>query len=381
MIISGGENVHPTQVEAVLAEHPGITDAAVVGLPDERWGELVVAYVVASDPALDAAACEAHCNGHPMLAAYKRPRAYRFVSELPMTATGKKVHYQVREQASAATPRDGLLPAPVSDPAPSARDPVVTGIGAITPLGSTAPETWQGLIAGRSGISPIESFDASGPAGPDRRRDPRLRRRGAARPQARSPLGALLASWRSPRRARRSPTPALTPPPRPTRSACVVNSAVRRHPRDRAQHPRADRARPARRQPVLRALDDPQHGRLRGGDRPRRARPGQRQRAGLRERHRRAARGAPPDRRPARPTSSSPAAPTPAINEVDVRRAGADGPAVGAQRRPRGGQPPVRRRPRRVRVRRGRGRAGGRVRRARRAPAAPRSTARSPAAR
>jgi acyl-CoA synthetase (AMP-forming)/AMP-acid ligase II len=99
MIISGGENVHPTQVEAVLAEHPGIADAAVVGLPDERWGELVVAYVVASDSGLDAAACEAHCNGHPMLAPYKRPRAYRFVPELPMTATGKKVHYQLREQA------------------------------------------------------------------------------------------------------------------------------------------------------------------------------------------------------------------------------------------------------------------------------------------
>lgn len=99
MIISGGENVHPTQVEAVLAEHPGVADAAVVGLADERWGELVVAYVVASDPTLDAAACEAHCHGHPMLAAYKRPRAYRFVSELPMTATGKKVHYQLRRQA------------------------------------------------------------------------------------------------------------------------------------------------------------------------------------------------------------------------------------------------------------------------------------------
>jgi acyl-CoA synthetase (AMP-forming)/AMP-acid ligase II len=99
MIISGGENVHPTQVEAVLAEHPAIADAAVVGLPDERWGELVVAYVVAADDSLDAAACEAHCSGHPMLAAFKRPRAYRFLSELPMTATGKKLHYQLREQA------------------------------------------------------------------------------------------------------------------------------------------------------------------------------------------------------------------------------------------------------------------------------------------
>ena len=111
MIISGGENVHPTQVEAVLAEHPGVRDAAVVGLADERWGELVVAYVIASDPSLDAAALEAHCKDHPMLAAFKRPRLYRFVDELPMTATGKKVHYQVRElaQRDAAA---GLLLAP-----------------------------------------------------------------------------------------------------------------------------------------------------------------------------------------------------------------------------------------------------------------------------
>jgi acyl-CoA synthetase (AMP-forming)/AMP-acid ligase II len=99
MIISGGENVHPTQVEAVLNEHPGVSDSAVVGLPDERWGELVLAYVVRSDPELDAASLEAHCHGHPMLAAYKRPRAYRFLDELPMTATGKKLHYQLRTQA------------------------------------------------------------------------------------------------------------------------------------------------------------------------------------------------------------------------------------------------------------------------------------------
>ena len=99
MIISGGENVHPTQVEAVLAEHPGVADAAVVGLPDEHWGELVVAYVVSADGELSAAALEAHVHGHPMLAPYKRPRAYRFVESLPMTATGKKLHYRIRSQA------------------------------------------------------------------------------------------------------------------------------------------------------------------------------------------------------------------------------------------------------------------------------------------
>ena len=101
MIISGGENVHPAQVEAVLEEHPGIADTAVVGVPDERWGELVVAYVVRSDEHVDAAACEAHAHGHPMLADFKRPRAYRFVDEIPLTATGKKLHYRVREQAKA----------------------------------------------------------------------------------------------------------------------------------------------------------------------------------------------------------------------------------------------------------------------------------------
>ena len=112
MIISGGENVHPTQVEAVLAEHPRIAAAAVVGLPDERWGERVVAYVVpAGEEPLDAATCEAHCHGHPMLAAYKRPRAYRFVSELPMTATGKKMHFQLREQVKRDA-ADGLLEIP-----------------------------------------------------------------------------------------------------------------------------------------------------------------------------------------------------------------------------------------------------------------------------
>jgi acyl-CoA synthetase (AMP-forming)/AMP-acid ligase II len=111
MIISGGENVHPTQVEAVLSEHPGVADSVVVGVPDERWGEVVVAYVVRADPDLDAAACEEHCHGHPMLAGFKRPRAYRFVDQLPMTATGKKLHYQVRERA-AREAADGLLEAP-----------------------------------------------------------------------------------------------------------------------------------------------------------------------------------------------------------------------------------------------------------------------------
>ncbi|HYZ53755.1 MAG TPA: hypothetical protein VE733_09700 [Streptosporangiaceae bacterium] len=78
---------------------PLVRDSAVVGLPDPRWGELVVAYVVATDDSLTAAECDKHCQAHPMLAGYKRPRAYRFVPSLPVTATGKKMHYKVREMA------------------------------------------------------------------------------------------------------------------------------------------------------------------------------------------------------------------------------------------------------------------------------------------
>ncbi|GLZ43928.1 long-chain-fatty-acid--CoA ligase [Actinomycetospora sp. NBRC 106375] len=100
MLISGGENVHPIQVEEALNEHPGVADSLVVGVPDARWGRRVVAYVVRADPALTAADCEAHCRGHAMLAPYKRPRAYRFVDDLPLTATGKKVHYRATAQAA-----------------------------------------------------------------------------------------------------------------------------------------------------------------------------------------------------------------------------------------------------------------------------------------
>jgi acyl-CoA synthetase (AMP-forming)/AMP-acid ligase II len=134
MLISGGENVHPVQVEEVLNEHPGVADSCVVGLPDERWGELIVAYVVpargvapksadapvraagashgaGADGSLTVADLDAHCRNHPMLADYKRPRAYRLVDSLPMTATGKKMHFRVRESAIADAAA-GLLERP-----------------------------------------------------------------------------------------------------------------------------------------------------------------------------------------------------------------------------------------------------------------------------
>ncbi|QSB24386.1 class I adenylate-forming enzyme family protein [Curtobacterium sp. 24E2] len=107
MIISGGENVHPVQVEAALQEHPGVADSIVVGIPDERWGEVVTAYVVRTagrlpddDDAAAAAVLEEWTSSHPGLARYKRPRRYRFVDELPYNATGKKVHYLAKATAA-----------------------------------------------------------------------------------------------------------------------------------------------------------------------------------------------------------------------------------------------------------------------------------------
>jgi acyl-CoA synthetase (AMP-forming)/AMP-acid ligase II len=105
MLISGGENVHPVQVEEALAEHPGVADSIVTGLADEEWGELVVAYVRrkpghlgdAQDAADD---LDAHCKAHPGLADFKRPRRYAFVDELPYTATGKKQHFILKKQAA-----------------------------------------------------------------------------------------------------------------------------------------------------------------------------------------------------------------------------------------------------------------------------------------
>jgi acyl-CoA synthetase (AMP-forming)/AMP-acid ligase II len=105
MIISGGENVHPVQVEEVLAEHSDVADSIVVGLPDDEWGELVVAYVQPREGKLTDAAgaareLDAFCKASVSLADYKRPRRYTFVSELPYTATGKKQHFILKKQSS-----------------------------------------------------------------------------------------------------------------------------------------------------------------------------------------------------------------------------------------------------------------------------------------
>ena len=99
MIISGGENIYPPIIEEVLNEHPKIRASAVTGVPDNLRGEAVVAYIVPEDDSLTVGEIARYCLESTMLSTFKRPRYYRFVKELPITATGKLQHYVVKEMA------------------------------------------------------------------------------------------------------------------------------------------------------------------------------------------------------------------------------------------------------------------------------------------
>jgi 2-furoate---CoA ligase len=87
MIISGGENISPVDIESVLSLHPAVDEVAVAGLPDERWGRKVVAFVKLKAPA-DAAALDEHCR-QSTLPNFKRPREYVFVQAVPKSPVGK----------------------------------------------------------------------------------------------------------------------------------------------------------------------------------------------------------------------------------------------------------------------------------------------------
>lgn len=94
MIISGGENIHPTEVEDVLITHPAVADVGVVGHPDDEWGSIVVAYVERRGDAT-ADELDQWCIDSDDLADYKRPREYRFVDELPRNPSGKIERYKL----------------------------------------------------------------------------------------------------------------------------------------------------------------------------------------------------------------------------------------------------------------------------------------------
>src|SRR4051794_18102272 len=95
MIVSGGENVYPGEVEAVLRHCPGVEEAVVVGVEDVRFGERLVAFVVAS-PSAGAATEDLDRFARENLARFKVPREFRLVEELPRNATGKVLRRQLK---------------------------------------------------------------------------------------------------------------------------------------------------------------------------------------------------------------------------------------------------------------------------------------------
>jgi long-chain acyl-CoA synthetase len=105
MIVTGGYNVYPREVEELLFEHPKVADAAVVGVPDDRRGETVKAYVVpVPDSGVTPEAVKQFCLEN--LAEYKHPREVEFIDELPRTTTGKVQKFELRER-SASEAEDG----------------------------------------------------------------------------------------------------------------------------------------------------------------------------------------------------------------------------------------------------------------------------------
>jgi len=89
LIISGGENIYPQEVEFFLSKHPAIADVAVVGVPDEKWGQIVKALIVRRSPGLTADEVDRYCLASHELPRYRRPRIIEFVDALPRNVLGK----------------------------------------------------------------------------------------------------------------------------------------------------------------------------------------------------------------------------------------------------------------------------------------------------
>jgi fatty-acyl-CoA synthase len=100
MVISGGENVYPAEVESVLLENPAISEVAVIGLPDERWGEAVVA-IVALKPGAELTLEELRDFAAERLARYKVPSRLEKVEVLPRNPAGKVLKFELRDRFQA----------------------------------------------------------------------------------------------------------------------------------------------------------------------------------------------------------------------------------------------------------------------------------------
>jgi fatty-acyl-CoA synthase len=110
MIIRGGENIYPREIEDVLFAHPSVADVAVVGIPDDKWGEQVAAFVrVIGDDAPTPTELSAHVRGQ--LAGFKVPRTWVFVEAFPLTGSGKVQKFVLRDQLIGGD----LTPAPVTE--------------------------------------------------------------------------------------------------------------------------------------------------------------------------------------------------------------------------------------------------------------------------
>jgi long-chain acyl-CoA synthetase len=97
MIVSGSENVYPREVENVLYAHPGVAEVAVIGVPDERWGETVLAIIV-SKPGAHVSSEDITAFCADRIAGYKKPRRIEFVTELPQNSIGKIDKKKLREK-------------------------------------------------------------------------------------------------------------------------------------------------------------------------------------------------------------------------------------------------------------------------------------------
>jgi acyl-CoA synthetase (AMP-forming)/AMP-acid ligase II len=100
LIITGGEHVYPSEVEKVIGGHPAVFDVAIVGLPDEKWGEAVTAFVIPKAPNALPTEKEIIAFCRSKIAGYKRPKAVHFISqeEMPRTGSGKVLHRALRER-------------------------------------------------------------------------------------------------------------------------------------------------------------------------------------------------------------------------------------------------------------------------------------------
>ncbi|MEZ4571693.1 MAG: AMP-binding protein [Thermomicrobiales bacterium] len=103
MIIRGGENVYPREIEEFLYQHPAIQDVQVIGVPDERYGEQVMACIILK-PDATCTDEELHAFCEEEIAYYKIPLYWKFVESYPMTITGKIQKYLMREEAIGAPP-------------------------------------------------------------------------------------------------------------------------------------------------------------------------------------------------------------------------------------------------------------------------------------